>query len=77
MPTIQIPNVPDETHTVLRQRAERAGQSLQDYVRDQLVAEASQRPPSEVFAEVDERVDNADLDIAELAQAIRDGRPRR
>ncbi len=41
MPSIQIKDVPDETHAVLRRRAAAAGQSLQEYLRSRLVAEAS------------------------------------
>jgi antitoxin FitA len=32
MTTIQIKNVPEEAHAVLRQRAAAAGQSLQEYM---------------------------------------------
>ncbi|MBV9382297.1 MAG: antitoxin [Streptosporangiaceae bacterium] len=32
MATIQIKNVPEEAHAVLRQRAAAAGQSLQEYM---------------------------------------------
>jgi antitoxin FitA len=42
MPNIQIKDVPDETHAVLRQRASAAHQSLQEYLRSKLIAEASQ-----------------------------------
>jgi antitoxin FitA len=42
MPNIQIKDVPDETHAVLQQRASAAHQSLQEYLRSKLIAEASQ-----------------------------------
>lgn len=41
MPSIQIKDVPEETHAVLRQRAAAARQSLQAYLRDRLIAEAA------------------------------------
>jgi plasmid stability protein len=43
MPNIQIKDVPDQTHAVLRQRASAAHQSLQEYLRSKLIAEVSQR----------------------------------
>jgi plasmid stability protein len=43
MPSIQIKNVPDETHAVLRARAAAAHQSLQEYLRTLLIEEASRR----------------------------------
>ena len=49
MPSVQIKDVPDETHRVLRARAERAHQSLQEYLRSRLIAEASQPTVDEVI----------------------------
>jgi plasmid stability protein len=42
LPSVQIKNVPEETHRVLRQRAATAHQSLQEYLRSKLIADASQ-----------------------------------
>lgn len=52
MPNIQIRDVPDETHAVLRQRASAAHQSLQKYLRSRLIAEASQPTIDEVLDRV-------------------------
>lgn len=49
MPSVQIKDVPDDTHRVLRERAARAHQSLQEYLRSRLIAEASQPTAEEVF----------------------------
>jgi antitoxin FitA len=49
MPSVQIKDVPDDTHRVLRERAARAHQSLQEYLRSRLIAEASQPTVEEVF----------------------------
>ncbi len=46
MPSVQIKDVPEDTHRVLRERAARAHQSLQEYLRSRLIAEA-QRPTLE------------------------------
>jgi plasmid stability protein len=45
---VQIRNVPDRLHVVLKERAAGAGQSLSDYVVSQLerAAEKSSRTPS-------------------------------
>lgn len=49
MPSVQIKDVPDDTHRVLRERAARAHQSLQEYLRSRLIAEASQPTVEEIF----------------------------
>ncbi len=40
MPSVQIKDVPPETHAVLRRRARAAHQSLQEYLRARLIADA-------------------------------------
>jgi plasmid stability protein len=55
MATIQVREVPEELYEVLRRRARRAGQSMQGYMRDQLVALA-QRPTKEEAIEQIEAV---------------------
>jgi len=42
MRSVQIKNVPDDVHHVLRRRAAGAGQSLQEYLLSRLTAEARQ-----------------------------------
>ncbi|MGI8949341.1 MAG: FitA-like ribbon-helix-helix domain-containing protein [Ornithinimicrobium sp.] len=49
MPSIQIKDVPERTHAVLRQRAAAAHQSLQEYLRSRLVEEAGQPTLDEVL----------------------------
>jgi plasmid stability protein len=49
MPSVQMRNVPAETHAVLRQRAAAAHQSLQEYLRARLIAEASEPTLEEVL----------------------------
>lgn len=49
MPSVQIKDVPDDTHRVLRERAARAHQSLQEYLRSRLIADANQPTVEEVF----------------------------
>lgn len=52
MPSVQIKDVPEDTHRVLRERAARAHQSLQEYLRSRLIAEANQPTVEEVFDRV-------------------------
>ena len=52
MPSVQIKDVPEDTHRVLRERAARAHQSLQEYLRSRLIAEADQPTLDEVFDRV-------------------------
>lgn len=49
MPSVQIKDVPVETHSVLRQRAAAAHQSLQEYLRARLIAEAASPTLEEVL----------------------------
>jgi antitoxin FitA len=52
MPSVQIKDVPEQTHRVLRERAARAHQSLQEYLLSRLIADANQPTLDEVFDRV-------------------------
>jgi plasmid stability protein len=47
--TIQIREVPEESYEVLRRRARRAGQSMQAYMRDEIIAIAARPTKSEAI----------------------------
>jgi plasmid stability protein len=47
MATIQIREVPEDCYEVLRQRARKAGQSMQAYMRDEVVALATRPTKAE------------------------------
>lgn len=49
MPSVQIKDVPEDTLRVLRERAARARQSPQEYLRSRLIDEASRPTLEEVF----------------------------
>jgi plasmid stability protein len=51
MPTIQVRNVPESVHRTLRSRAAAAGQSLQEYVLEELTDHAQSRDIADVIAE--------------------------
>lgn len=52
MATIQIRDLPESVHRVYRARAAAAGQSLQEYLRAELIEGARLRAPGEIAAEV-------------------------
>ena len=49
MPSVQIKDVPDHTHAVLRRRAALAHQSLQEYLRMRLIEDADSPTVDEVL----------------------------
>jgi antitoxin FitA len=49
MPSVQIKDVPEQTHAVLRRRAAAAHQSLQEYLLSRLIEEASEPSLDEVL----------------------------
>jgi plasmid stability protein len=76
MPSIQIKDVPDETHAVLRRRAAESHQSLQEYLRSRLIEEASRPTLREVLARVDQRRGGR-LTFKEAQRVVRSDRDRR
>ena len=76
MPSIQIKDVPEDTHRTLRRRAAESHQSLQEYLLTRLMADASRPTLDEVLDRVGHRSGgHASLD--ESAAIIRDDRDRR
>ena len=73
MPSIQIKNVPDEVHAVLRRRAAAAGQSLQEY----LLAELTRTSQTPTVAELVERIGHRTGGKLSFRQAERDIRSDR
>ncbi|EWM16139.1 antitoxin [Kutzneria sp. 744] len=53
VPTIQIRDLPDDTYRTIRLRAEGAGQSIQAYMRDQVIAIAAKKTKEEVIAVIE------------------------
>lgn len=71
MPTTQVRDVPQDAYQALRRRAEAAGQSLQSYMRAQLIELASRRAKTEVLAGVEQRLTAAEIaiDVADIVAA--------
>ena len=55
MPHVQVRNVPDEVHSVLVSRAQKAGKSLQRYLSDELCQMASMPTAEEVFERIEKQ----------------------
>ncbi|HEU0089542.1 MAG TPA: hypothetical protein VFQ77_18180 [Pseudonocardiaceae bacterium] len=75
MPAVQIRDVPSDVHEVLRRRARVAGQSLQEYLRSTLIAQARQPTLQEIFDEVERDPAPASAPLATttaLVRAVRD-----
>jgi antitoxin FitA len=75
MRSVQIKNVPDDVHTVLRRRAAGAGQSLQEYLLGRLVDEARQPTLDEVLDRAGGR-SGGSVPLAFAADVVRDDRER-
>jgi hypothetical protein len=76
MPSVQIKDVPPETHAVLRRRAIAAHQSLQEYLRARLIAEASAPTVDEVLDRAGGRAGGS-VSFSTALEALRDDRGRR
>jgi hypothetical protein len=55
MPNVQVRDVPEEIHAALVRRAERAGQSLQQYLAAQLVLIATTPTLDEMLDRIERR----------------------
>ena len=76
MPSIQIKDVPEETHAVLRQRAAAARQSLQEYLRGRLIDEAGTPTLDEILDRAGGRAGGS-VPFSAAAEALREDRARR
>ena len=73
MATIQVREVPEELYEVLRRRARRAGQSMQSYMREQLLALAGRPTKEEAIEEIEtvlERARTTEPTTASVAAAL-------
>ena len=76
MPSIQVKDVPEETHNVLRQRAAAAHQSLQEYLRARLIEEAALPTVDEVLDRAGGRAGGS-VPLRAAVAAVRSDRARR
>ena len=76
MPSVQIKDVPDETHAVLRRRAAAANQSLQEYLRSRLIEDASRPTVDEVLDRAGGR-SGGSVPVKAAVKAVREDRAGR
>lgn len=76
MPSIQIKDVPEEAHAVLRRRAAAARQSLQEYLLSRLIDEANAPTVEEVLDRAGGRAGGS-VPFSTTVQALREDRDRR
>jgi plasmid stability protein len=76
MATIQVKNVSDEAHAVLRQRAAAAGQSLQEYMLAWIERSAARPTINEVLDRVSHR-SGGQLSASDVVAQLREERDRR
>lgn len=69
---IQIRDVPDDVHAILRARAAAAGMSMSEYLRSELIQAARQMTVAEVMARA--RARHGGLQPGEAARTIREMR---
>lgn len=76
MPSVQIKDVPEETHAVLRRRAAAAHQSLQEYLRNRLIDEAARPTLDEVLDRASGRAGGS-VPLTAAAEVVRENRAGR
>ena len=76
MPSIQIKDVPDDIHAVLRKRAAMGGQSLQEYLLARLTDDARTPTIEEVFERIGHRTGGT-VGLKAAARAVRADRDSR
>lgn len=76
MPSVQIKDVPEATHAVLRRRAAAAHQSLQEYLRTRLIDEASRPTLDEVLDRAAGRAGGS-VPVKAAVKAVREDRAGR
>ena len=76
MTSIQIKDVPERTHAILRQRAAAAHQSLQEYLRSRAIEDADEPTLEEVLDRAGGR-SGGSVPLEDAVAAIRDDRDRR
>ena len=77
MVSIQIKNVPEETHAVLRRRAAAAHQSMQEYLLTKLITDAASPTAAEIFDRIEREGAGGTFTIQDTLDALeaeREGR---
>lgn len=73
---VLVRDIPDDVHAALQRRAERRGQSLQQYLAGELRRLAEQPTVEEVLEQIDQRSGGV-VGLAQAAEDLREERARR
>jgi plasmid stability protein len=73
---VLVRDLPDDVHAALQRRAERRGQSLQQYLAGELRRLAEQPTVDEVLEQIEQRRGGA-VGLAQAAEDLREERARR
>jgi plasmid stability protein len=73
---VLVRDLPDDVHAALQRRAERRGQSLQQYLAGELRRLAEQPTVDEVLEQIERRRGGA-VGLAQAAEDLREERARR
>lgn len=76
MPSIQIKDVPEETHAVLRARAATARQSLQEYLLGRLIDDARTPSVEDILDRAGGRAGGS-MSFETAAESVQEDRARR
>lgn len=76
MPSVQVKDVPEEVHAVLRRRAAAAGQSLQEYLLARLRKDAETPTVDELFQRIEQHTGGA-ASLSDAARAVAEDRDSR
>jgi L-amino acid N-acyltransferase YncA len=76
MPSIQVKGVPAEVHATFRRRAAIAGKSLQEYLLERLIDDATTPTLDELFANVDHHT-GGEVALEDAVDAVRHDRDTR
>jgi len=76
MPNLLVRDIPDDVHAALQRRAERRGQSLQQYLSSELRRLAGRPSIDEVLDRIDRR-SGGRVGLAQAAEDLSEERARR
>ncbi len=74
MANLQIRNVPEDVHAVVRARAAAAGRSVSDYLLDKIVELTQEPTQADVFARAARRTRTEGPTVDDIVDAIGEGR---
>jgi plasmid stability protein len=72
MSTIEVRDLPEGTYKTLHRRAQRAGKSVEEYTRDELIALAARPTKHEAIEEIEAILERANLPSPSIESILED-----